>query len=507
MYSILLIDDEKSIREYLPRAIDFEQYGFTVRDTAINGEEALQKLPSVCPDLILLDVRMPVMDGLQFLRQLRRDEFANTPVIMLSGYNEFEYAREAMKYGVKAYLNKPLDEDEMIPLLEKMREELDHYHSEKDLVSVRKHLKMLNLLYSGAAMDRRQFAGYTFMTCVILPCPQSIEAGNPHFLLQECLARHLGELENYEFRVKGSQYTFLLPVKLFQPFGNDKKAFADHLLKSLKDENLDCALLFDSYVFEHEERTFREDFSQHHYEMLTQLFFAPEKFADYCPGCLKMGEELHMEPAYLEEIKKHLLSLNRDGVQASFEKLTNEIAEIRLGIHLIQEINFRIYYLIVEEISGLSGSKQLEPFLSRPEWLDYPYFVSFERWKGMLLSLVMEGFAFIERCCRMSNLGISRDVIEYIHTHYQEQISLKQIADVFFMNAVYLGRVFQKATGVNFNQYVNRIRIAEAKKLLLQTDKLIYEIASEVGYTESKYFIVKFTQEVGKSPTEYRNQL
>jgi two-component system response regulator YesN len=60
---------------------------------------------------------------------------------------------------------------------------------------------------------------------------------------------------------------------------------------------------------------------------------------------------------------------------------------------------------------------------------------------------------------------------------------------------------------VNFNQYVNRIRIAEAKKLLLQTDKLIYEIASEVGYTESKYFIVKFTQEVGKSPTEYRNQL
>lgn len=104
-------------------------------------------------------------------------------------------------------------------------------------------------------------------------------------------------------------------------------------------------------------------------------------------------------------------------------------------------------------------------------------------------------------------MGISREVIEYVHQHYMEQINLKEIADKFFVNATYLGRAFQKATGVNFKQYVNSIRIAEAKNLLLHTDKRIYEIAEAVGYSESKYFVVKFTQETGISPTEYRKHV
>ena len=121
MYSILLIDDEKSIRENLAKAIPFEEHGFWVSSAAQNGKEALEKLPSVCPDLILLDVRMPVMDGLEFVRLLRQSEYANTQVVMLSGYYEFEYAKEAIKYGVKAYLSKPVDIKEILPLLEKIR--------------------------------------------------------------------------------------------------------------------------------------------------------------------------------------------------------------------------------------------------------------------------------------------------------------------------------------------------------------------------------------------------
>ena len=88
-----------------------------------------------------------------------------------------------------------------------------------------------------------------------------------------------------------------------------------------------------------------------------------------------------------------------------------------------------------------------------------------------------------------------------------EQFSLKQVADIFYINAAYLGRVFQKTTGMCFKEYVNKIRISEAKRLLLQTDRLIYEIANDVGFTESSYFIVKFSQEVGKSPSEYRNEI
>lgn len=250
MYSILLVDDEKSIREHLPKAIPFEEHGFTVASTAINGKQAMEKL-SVRPDLILLDVRMPVMNGLEFLKLLRSSEYSNTHVAILSGYNEFEYAKEAMKYGVRAYLSKPVDEEEIIPFLDILCKELDASKREKD----------------------------------------------------------------------------------------------------------------------------RPDLSE-----------------------------------------------------------------------------------MAEQIGSTVTS------------------------------------------------GVCNEAIAYIRLHYSEQINLKKVAKKFFVNASYLGRTFQKTVGVSFTEYVNKLRIEEAKRLLLQTDKLIYEIASQVGFIESSYFVVKFTQEVGKSPTEYRNE-
>jgi two-component system response regulator YesN len=507
VYSILLVDDEKTIREYLPKAIPFEEYGFQIKHTATNGQEALDKLPNVKPDLILLDVRMPIMDGLQFLNILRQGQFRNTLVIMLSGYSDFAYAKEAIKYGVEAYLNKPVDEEEIIPLLEKMRRKLDEYHHEMSLGLVRKHVNMLNNLYNGAGVDRQIFYDDTLMTCVLLPCPNDFENDNPHLIMQRCLAKLFGEPEAYLFRAIGSQYTYLLPSKIFEPFHHNKKSFSGHLLGMFKENKIDCALLFDSYVFRHQENTFREDFAHHMQRMLTELFFAPTDYMDYQSGQFKMSEELYLECKYLEEIKQHFSSYHKAELLKTVEQLMTEIQKAHLGVHYIQEISYRIYYIIRSEIAVSDNQNQGKEILARPEWLDCPYFLSFQQWKEMLFALIMDGFVFIERRCKMVNLGISREVIEFVHLHYMEPINLKQIADQFFVNAVYLGRAFQKATGVNFKQYVNHIRIAEAKKLLLYTNKLIYEIANEVGYTDSKYFIVKFTQEVGKSPTEYRRGL
>jgi len=507
VYSILLVDDEKSIREHLAKAIPFEEHGFCVSNTAQNGMEALEKLPSVCPDLILLDVRMPVMDGLEFLRLLRQSDYANTQVVMLSGYYEFEYAKEAMKYGVKAYLGKPVDVKEILPLLDKMHRELDNYRNEKDNSVNREYLKLFQKLYNGAQIETSVFKGYTYMVCVPQQCINGNGNDDPHVTVQECLSRQLGELDNYQFRVKGSQCSFLLPPKTLEPYNYDKTDFAVKLSEELKMEGLECALLFDSYVFEHKKDTFREDLSNHNYEMLTELFFSGGEFMDYRPGDFKAGGEFYLETKYLEQIKQHILSLDRNGMLQDVERLAGEIYRERTGIQFIQEIIYRIYYLLIDEISKITGSDKSEPFLPRPEWMENPYFVTFPQWREMLHSLITEGFDFIERNCRMANAGIGKEVIEYIRSHYMEQLSLKQVADIFYINAAYLGRVFQKTTGMCFKEYVNKIRISEAKKLLLQTDKLIYEIANEVGFTESSYFIVKFSQEVGKSPSEYRNEM
>ena len=506
MYSILLVDDEKTIREYLPKAIPFEAAGFKVKDTASNGQEALEKLPLIQPDLILLDVKMPVVDGLQFLKMLRKGEYSDTLVVMLSGYSDFQYAKGAIKYGVKEYLTKPVDEQEIIPLLQSMHNELDENIGKKRLDLVRKEMNILNNLYNGAAKGRELFKDHTLITCVLLPGAYDSKEGNPHIVLQECLKTVIGDPDNYLFRSKSNHYTFLLTAKILEPF-NNKKTFSNILLGNLKKHNLNCSLLFDSYIFNYEENTFREDFSNHIYSMLTELFYSPIEFIDYNPDNFNASGELCFECKYMEELRQNLLSVNRDRILKVIDKLISEIQKIHLEIHYIQEISYRIYYLILDVINTTEHQNENEAILARPEWLDYPYFISFNKWKEMLSSMVMECLAFIERRCKMVNLGISKDVIQYVHLHYMEQINIKKVADKFFVNAAYLGRAFRKATGVNFNQYVNQLRIAEAKRLLLQTDKLIYEIANEVGYSESCYFIVKFTQEVGQSPCEYRNQI
>jgi two-component system response regulator YesN len=507
MYSILLVDDEKSIREHLTKAIPFEEYGFAVKSTALNGKEALEKLPAVRPDLILLDVRMPVMDGLEFLKLLRRSDCSNTQVVMLSGYNEFEYAKEAMKYGVRAYLNKPVDDEELIPLLDSLRKELDNNREEKDRRDFREKMSLFHKLYNGASINRSTFMGYSIMTCVLMKYTGSKETLNIQTVVQECVASLLGDTGNMPFRVKGSQYFFLLQPKTLDFYERNMMNLARKLTEALKAFQLDCAILFDSYVFNNSNDSFREDLLNHNFEMLTELFFSGGRCADYQPERYKAGEERWLpESKYLEELTQCIGTLDKKKALQVVEELTDKVQKEHIGIQYIQEINYRIYYLFTDEMMRFSKSKQPESVIPRPNWLESPYFVTFSEWTELLCSMIKDIFIYLEQNYRAANTGIYTEVVDYVRSHYTEQINLKKVAEKYFINASYLGRIFQKIVGVPFNEYINQLRIEEAKRLLLQTDKLIYEIANQVGFIESSYFVVKFTQEVGKSPTEYRNE-
>ncbi len=506
MYSILLVDDEKSIREHLTKAIPFEEHGFAVISTALNGKEAMEKLPVVRPDLILLDVRMPVMDGLKFLKLLRCSEYSNTQVVMLSGYNEFEYAKEAMKYGVRAYINKPVDDEELIPLLNTLREELDNYRDEKDKHDFRESMNLFHKLFNGASICRDTFKGYSIMSCVLKKYTGSAGIPNIQSVVQDCITRLLGETGNMPFRVKGSQYYFLLPPKILEFYEYNMIKLAGKLAENLEEFHLDCAILFDSYVFSNSNDSFREDLLNHNYEMLTELFFSGGKYMDYHPEQYKAVEERLLESKYLEELTQSIVTLDKKKALQVIEGLMDEVQKLRIGIQYIQEISFRIYYLFSDELTKVTKSRHLESIIPRPNWMESLCFVTFSEWRELLRSMVIEIFEYLEQNYRTTNTGVYAEIVDYVRSHYSEQINLKKVAKKFFINASYLGRAFQKTVGVSFNEYVNQLRIDEAKRLLVQTDKLIYEIANQVGFIESSYFVVKFTQEVGKSPTEYRNK-
>lgn len=500
----MIVDDERAIRENLAKAIPFEEYGFSVCTTAVNGMQALEKLPEVQPDLIMLDVCMPIMDGLGFLQELRKSEYKDTMVIMLSGYSDFQYAQKAMRFGVRAYLTKPIEEEEIIPLLEEVSRELLQYQKEKNRGTIREYIYELEKMYKGGEEERDFFKDFYLMHTVVMSMQTAFEEENPYHVLHECIEQELDRYGNCIFQSRGAIYTYLLPKKILAEYEQSIGLFARHLLHQLKNNHMECVLLFDTFIFEYPETIFRQDYANHLYQMLTDVFYGERGYIEYSIELSRKNcKKLYGEEQFIEKLKKNLAELNKEALEQEWILLTTEIQKLHLQIEYLYEINYRIYYLLVELMSSKQAEDE-EPIIQPPKWREYPFFSTFEKWKERQNNQIMEVLSFMEKSKKLSNLGICKEIVEYVHRHYREPISLKQVADLYFVNAVYLGRVFQKATGVGFKQYVNDLRIAEAKRLLTQTDKLIYEIANLVGYTESKYFVAKFTTEVGISPSEYR---
>ncbi|HHT49821.1 MAG TPA: response regulator [Firmicutes bacterium] len=125
MYKVMIVDDEPSIRTGLPKIIDWEAYDFSISAVARNGDDAVKKLKNDYPDLIITDIKMPILDGFGLINHIRNNlNDSKMPFIILSGYDEFEFAKRALKYNVKSFLIKPVDEEELITSLCEIREEL-----------------------------------------------------------------------------------------------------------------------------------------------------------------------------------------------------------------------------------------------------------------------------------------------------------------------------------------------------------------------------------------------
>ncbi|MDP4090702.1 MAG: response regulator, partial [Bacillota bacterium] len=125
-FKVLLVDDEPSVVQLLESLIDWESLGFDICGTASNGEDALEILKQCNPHLAIIDIRMPKINGLQLLQQASEILYLRTKFIILSAYNDFEYARTAMRFGVSDYILKPIDDDELVPTLKKVREQIEN---------------------------------------------------------------------------------------------------------------------------------------------------------------------------------------------------------------------------------------------------------------------------------------------------------------------------------------------------------------------------------------------
>jgi two-component system response regulator YesN len=160
--------------------------------------------------------------------------------------------------------------------------------------------------------------------------------------------------------------------------------------------------------------------------------------------------------------------------------------------------------LIIDILATLNIKNEQEKNFFAPEWRNTLFLFKFSHWKAFQKDQINKIFKLVQSHRAVNNQSLYQTIINYLHCHYKEPLTIKNIAEKFYLNPTYIGRVFSKAKGITIKQYLNDFRINEAKKLLLNTNKMIYEIASEVGFRESKYFISKFINSEGVSPAQYR---
>jgi two-component system response regulator YesN len=503
MYSVMIIDDEVTIREKLPRLVDFGRYGFTVCATAKNGEEALGLIPRHKPDLLLLDVRMPVMDGLTLLRRLRETAYRDVFVIILSGYSDFEYARTAMEYGVKTYLTKPVDEDEAGRYLEEIRRELDQKKQ-----ADRRNRYRRDVLALRGAYDRREFAppmedAYCLLHIVPLTLQEEEGHGHAGCILMDTLKQRMETEEGGLLQKSACVHSFLIPKPEAEDGAQQAFQFASELDAAYQRHGLTCAFLYDMDALERQNASFYQTYTAHLNALLDVLFYAPgARFLRYTRPVVaeECAEELD---ALYETLRENLITLDEEAVRATMARLYARVHAARLGLGAIRLLTSRVYYLLIG-VMTMQGKQGQKPLIPQMEWTSAPFFRSFDAWRALLDDQVEWALAFLRQNKSMRRMGVSGEILEYIYQNFRGAVSIKQLAEKFHMSPAYLGRMFQKATGVSFKQYLNELRLTEAKRLLSGGDRMIYEIAEEVGFSDSSYFIARFTKEVGVSPMEFR---
>lgn len=520
--NVIIADDEKRVANLIKNLCDWESLGLEVKALCFDGESALEAILTHQPEIVITDIRMPKLDGLQLVQQTR-ERGLNCSFIIISGYKHFEYARQALQYGVADYLLKPIDEEQLTATLRKLTAIIQNRDRNARLVteasrqtSQRQDAAFWSALLSGGesidwsaeAVERaygKRFAPGSFLALAVrvdnlallsedgmffeklseiaaktIPSAQTRLAHNDHlccyFLLsfpQQAQTAVCKEIKSFYFRTSELQEIYgslSLTMGVGEPV---------HCLEAVASRGLPQAIrAADARLSFGAGRLYNAaglHFTPMPVEQLLTLEYV--RGLKTAIGCLEV-EQLHREkqrlleacqgkdgadPADILRLCGGLLQCCEDTLsRESFDRLDaaaqRAIAAARSFSDLIEAI-FRCMEQAIEELLTERLNGEIKPV---------------------------------------------RQTKQYIAAHFAEGLTLEIVAAHIGINPSYLSRLFKQHTGEGFNEYVVSVRIEQSKHLLRTTRMNLQTIAENVGYYDPKYFARLFKKTVGITPSEFR---
>mgnify|MGYP001482656827 CR=1 FL=1 len=504
MWKVLLVEDEPFVRRTIREKTDWQGTGFVVVGEAGDGAEALAMMESLQPDLVIADIVMPIMDGIQLLRESKARGYESR-FVMLTCMNEFEYARQSLEFGASGYILKlSMNVQSLRDMLLKVAAELEQRRKEK----LRMVLPDAQKLYMEAwnayvdpnagrtgiarqewwSQDRSremlESSGLKWVSVASAWC-----GADPKPVLRQLRERWCadGSVVVHEFAARGIVTLFQWSA---QPF--EVKADRGHLdVVPIVSGTVNVDAF--PQVWYHVLHRLNEkwyDGSLHR----TGMHIDPIAFTD---ADKRKSAEGKAEWPWKLEIELVQSFEKRTDWQTAFDKLCSAIAEFRYPFPVVQLAALRIRDTLrqIADLKADSSMNVWDPACCQS-------FLEFQNQFHQQLAALHA--AWLQSGAMRTDHAEINQILQFIHRHYDRDITLKMMARMVAMDENYLSGLFKRKTGESLIQYVQRVRIREAKRLLEQTDLSVVKIGEMVGFANANYFFKIFKRWTGLTPNDYR---
>lgn len=507
MLKVLIADDEPIMLEGLRFLVDWHKLGFDIYAEALDGEDALQLIEESCPHLIITDIRMPVIDGLELIEKVYM-RFPDTKFIVLSGYADFQYAQQAMKFGVSNYLTKPLDEVELesavLAVAEDIRAEEARRSLQRSIIDRSRAETVSRLLmrdvrkeWVDKAWSLLKLHEQSRIRCIYLVCSNLEDREQEQISVFQRLrvavdSEALAEVSVYPFVLGTNRYGLILAVDSMKFLLTN--LFIDRFVTHIRKE---CGETF-SFAISSEVRGVTSLRRAYQEALTAEVCKFPSNLPKVYYYQDKMSEE---SPSITEVTKTSLIHAVNYGNLDAVRTLTLDLFMTLSSSEAWVAANLSALKLEVLQALAQQGA-DMENWTRK--WFAAPLPKNVEELKSRMLKEFLEA---AEWTAREKGTGID-DIVSaaeaYVKQHYQGKLQLQQVAEHLHVNAAHLGQRFKKERGLAFNEYLHTVRITEAKKLLLRTEMKITEIAHMVGYSDPEQFGARFKALTGVIPSSYK---
>ena len=512
MEKLLIVDDEEWILEGLKLILPWNEMGIELTDTAQNGQEAIGIIENEHPTIVLTDIRMPLLDGLEIAKYVF-DKSMETEVIIVSGYSDFEYARQAIKYNVSAYLTKPIDPDELEVTILNIVRKLHAQREQTCMANRFKENEVNRKLSKQYLSERGSVADFQdekmYFTCVFQL--SGIEAKNHEIRDPESYFLKLMKESEwcgnsglcFRNSTNPNQYIFIAEfLKTTSCEEQYEKIFSEFkklLINIKRDMNIEgCIGVSSSYA--------NTNLS---FKAYLQASFITENSTKDKRIRIITNKEFEKKYCELDISHNHVRELI-DTIERGNRKLTIDKLRNMADYWLSQSL-FHIRINVQETIIALSSL--MAKYDGNMYELNHEYADIFNQiWHvnsgnklvELCTFLVEAVFDYIQSVKNENKESTVLQIKRYIDNHYCENISLSDMANKYYVNQTFLSRKFKQEIGMNFNDYVREIRLQKAATLLEDSDMKVYEIAQKVGFENENYFMKKFREKYEATPSVYR---